>query len=311
MAPAGTVEYLAGYAWDVSDCAACGCRFTRHDQDVYKLLHESGGLWYYAAYRGLAGECRRLFEQRNRGGLRRVLSETPKYRFVIDRTSGDRSGHLLEVGCSRGYLTSYFILEGRRILGVDVASDAVAGAREAFGNHFALADSPAVDAGSPYDVVYHVGLIGCVCDPVGLTRRLLCLLKPGGRLLFNAPNRAALHLRDQLWLDSAPPPDVVTLFPEGFWTRLFSEQSEVVEEVETLPARSSVNLALGGLCGRRWRKPAPRALAAGGPHWTQPAGEGWRLFERVVSKTARLTGLARLARPRAADFGLFVQMTAR
>ena len=79
MAPAGTVEYLAGYAWDVSDCAACGCRFTRHDQDVYKLLHESGGLWFFKAYRGLAGECRRLFEQRNRGGLRRVLSETPKY----------------------------------------------------------------------------------------------------------------------------------------------------------------------------------------------------------------------------------------
>ena len=195
---------------------------------------------------------------------------------------------------------------------MDVASDAVAGAREAFGNHFALADSPAVDAGSPSDVVYHVGLIGCVCDPVGLTRRLLCLLKPGGRLLFNAPNRAALHLRDQLWLDSAPPPDVVTLFPEGFWTRLFSEQSEVVEEVETLPARSSVNLALGGLCGRRWRKPAPRALRGRRATLDAAGGRGsWRLFERVVSKTARLTGLARLARPRAADFGLFVQMTAR
>ena len=43
----------------------------------------------------------------------------------------------------------------------------------------------------PYDVIYHVGLIGCVADPIAFTRRLLAMLKPGGTLLFNAPNRDA------------------------------------------------------------------------------------------------------------------------
>ena len=45
-----------------------------------------------------------------------------------------------------------------------------------------------IRAEAPYDFIYHVGMIGCVSDPVKLTRELLALLKPGGILLFNAPN---------------------------------------------------------------------------------------------------------------------------
>ena len=99
---------------------------------------------------------------------------------------------------------------GRPILGIDVSPEASTSARASFGDHFAVG----LDAAQPpYDVIYHVGLIGCVDDPIALTRRLLAMLKPGGLLLFNAPNRDALGLDGQLWLDSAPPPDLVTLFP--------------------------------------------------------------------------------------------------
>src|SRR5437660_518436 len=84
---------------------------------------------------------------------------------------------------------------------------------------FECDDDRAMDAMAPYDVVYHVGTIGCVADPLGMTKRLLGLLKPGGRLLFNVPNRDGCYLRGQLWIDAAPPPDVVTLFPSGFWRR--------------------------------------------------------------------------------------------
>src|SRR5207253_2971715 len=127
--------------------------------------------------------------------------------------------------------------------------------------------------------------IGCVGDPIGLTKQLLTLLKPGGRLLFNAPNRSALHLNGQLWLDSAPPPDVVTLFPEGFWKRHFSNEADVVEGVEMLPADHAAMVGLRSLSGRRWRKPEPQLLGAAGVrchHWPQRTEGGWRFFERCV-----------------------------
>jgi len=98
---------------------------------------------------------------------------------------------------------------------------------------------------SGYDVIYHVGVIGCVADPIGLTTELLRMLRPGGKLLFNAPNRGGLHLNGQLWLDSAPPPDLVTLFPETFWKRRFSDVANVVERAEMLSSDTIKQAYLG------------------------------------------------------------------
>ena len=127
------------------------------------------------------------------------------------------SASILEVGCSRGYLAAYSILAGRRIRGVDVSAEAVQAARASFGDYFAVAGTPEATTAAPFDFIYHVGLIGCVADPLAMTRGLLSMLKPGGQLIFNAPNKDALRFPNQLWIDSAPPPDLVTLFPPGFW----------------------------------------------------------------------------------------------
>jgi SAM-dependent methyltransferase len=306
------VEYIAGYSWTVHDCAVCGCRFTIHDDRVYELLHQSGAISYYSDYREFARQSQELFRKADREALRRFLAATSKYRFVIERVDREPAGaRILEVGCSRGYLTACFILAGRNILGADVSSEAVKEARAAFGNHFVVAGDPAITAGGPYDLIYHVGMIGCVADPVGLTRQLLSLLRPGGALLFNAPNRAALHLRHQLWLDSAPPPDVVTLFPRGFWIRQFSEAAKVTEEVELLPRDQALRIGLRRLFRRTWRKPTAKPLERCGERghtWSQEAGGGWRLFERMAGKIGRASGLAALAPGRPADFGLFVAM---
>ena len=49
-ATAGQVEYYAGFAWFVYDCATCGCRFTKHDDSIYDWLHEQPQS-IYALYR--------------------------------------------------------------------------------------------------------------------------------------------------------------------------------------------------------------------------------------------------------------------
>jgi SAM-dependent methyltransferase len=311
--PAGQVEYFEHYSWRVTDCTACGCRYTAHDGAVYEALHQSGAIDYYADYRGLAAQAKRLFDARDLAAYQNLLFENAKYRFVITETASVPPGaNLLEVGCSRGYLTAYFVAKGWRILGVDASSDAIHAARRDFGDHFALAGSPAVQQGAPYDVIYHVGTIGCVADPIGMTHALLDLLKPGGRLLFNAPNRRACSMRNQLWLDTAPPPDLVTLYPEGFWRKYFGERAEVRESVEMMDANRAFAIAAARRLGRSWRLPRPKRLNGLGA-LQQPGGNRsnqlWRWIERQAERFGRLTGASRLASPEPTEFGLFVVMS--
>jgi len=200
------------------------------------------------------------------------------------------------------------------VTGVDVSPAAVQSARQAFGNHFVLEGDPAIEAGAPYDVIYHVGTIGCVADPLGLTRRLLSLLKPGGALLFNSPNRDSCWLSDQLWVDGAPPPDLVSIFPPGFWARQFSAEANVEEEIESCASDTALKIGLGKLFGRRWKAPVPVPLNQTSDHYQngnrpgRPDDSSWRAFENLILRVGRRTGLSRLAPSQPAEFGVFVKM---
>jgi SAM-dependent methyltransferase len=312
----GEVEYYSGFAWKVFDCLACGCRFTKHDQSIYDWLHSKPGS-VYGLYRELADKCKDLFDRGDLSGLKRELSKTAKYKFVIEAAEQHpRSARLLEVGCARGCVTSYFILAGWKIKGADVSPDAVAGARAAFGDRFVMADSKAIEEGAPYDVIYHVGTIGCVSDPLGLTRDLLKLLTPGGQLLFNAPNADSCSLRGQLWLDAAPPPDVVTLFRQGFWRNQFFSVGDVAEDVEMCPPDQALKIGLRNVFGRRWQAPKPLPLDAsadayqhGRPENDHVKNRVWHLFERGSLKIGRAVHLSHLAAQQPTPFGLFVKMT--
>jgi SAM-dependent methyltransferase len=311
IANRGFVEYYFGYRWPVYDCDHCGCRFTSHDHSTYDLLYSERSSCY-SRYSGQAAICKILFDRRDRAGLRAELSKGAKYRFIIEEIVREPGGaRILEIGSSLGHLTSYFVLAGRRITGVDISSKAVAAASAAFGDHFVLAGDPSIEAQAPYDVIFHVGTIGCVADPIGTTRHLLDMLKSGGRLLFNAPNRGGCSLRDQLWFESAPPPDLVTLFRPGFWRDRFGDMALVSEEIEYCSPEQNLVIALRKLAGRRWRKPVPMPLSESERLSAPPprfADTLWRNFERVVGKLARSTGLLGLAPLYPSEFGLFVKM---
>src|SRR5215467_3611592 len=166
----GQVEFYFGYSWPIYDCDDCGCRFTPHDNSTYDLLYSERSSCY-SRYRGQAERCKILFDRGDRAGLRAELSQGSKYRFIINELDQDPpAARILEIGSSRGHLTSYFILVGRRITGVDISPKAVAAAAADFGDHFVQAGDPSIDAQAPYDVIFHVGTIGCVADPVGMTK---------------------------------------------------------------------------------------------------------------------------------------------
>jgi SAM-dependent methyltransferase len=314
IAKCGEVEFYFGYAWPIYDCDGCGCRFTRHDTSAYDLLYTETGSCYNR-YIGLSEATKAAFDRRDLAGLRAALSKARKYRHIIEQVAAEPTyARLLEIGCSRGHLTSHFILENRPITGIDVSPKAVAAAIAAFGNHFMLAGDPRIEAQAPYDLIYHVGTIGCVADPIGMTRDLLRMLKPGGRLLFNSPNRDSCALPDQLWFDSAPPPDVVTMYRPGFWRRYFGELAEVNEEIEQEPPRQNFFIALRRVVGRRWKKPSPIPLnesqRTSAPTLTR-GDRLWRDFERVIGRIGPWTGVFRLAPPAPSEFGLLVTMRKR
>lgn len=305
------VEYFSGFPCAIVDCDACGCRSSAHDATVHARLHEVPGISYYADYRALLAASQACFDRRDGAGLDQLLRARPKYQYVLDQLAQVGQGRILEWGCSRGYLTAPSILAGRDILGVDVAADAVTAARRAFGDHFVHEDSPVITERAPYAAIYHVGLIGCVADPVGLTRQLLSLLAPGGRLFFNAPNRNAMHRRGQVWLDSAPPPELITLFPEGFWSDHFGGEATVRETARITSPQDSTIKSLQHRLGAPWQPPAPHHIDSESAHeWHQPsAGPLWRALEAVVSKISTTMGVRLGAWPE--EYGLFVEMTAR
>jgi len=309
---AGIVEFFSGYAFPVFDCADCDCRFTWHDPSAYESFYAEARSCY-RRYLDQAARCKALFDRDDLAALRAELAAAAKYRFIIEELDREpRSACFLEMGCSRGHLTSYFILAGRRITGVDASARAVAAATEAFGSHFVCEGDPAIAAGAPYDAIYHVGTIGCVADPVGMTQRLLRLLKPGGRLLFNVPNRESCHLRGQLWIDSAPPPDVVTLFPPGFWRRYLADSAEVREEVELYPPERALFVGLQKFVGLRWRKPVPVPLGEGECASVSSRVYGnalWRFLERLLRRAGKVPALTGIAPSHPTEFGLFVCMT--
>jgi SAM-dependent methyltransferase len=315
VTPVGEVEYYPTYRFEVFDCGDCCCRFTQHLESVYESLHSNASSCYGLQLE-MASRAKKLFDEGDLVGLRQDLCASPKNRFVIETIDRyPRSTRLLEIGCSRGYLTSYFILAGFDVVGVDISASALGAASSYFGPFFVDAMSSTIEDRAPYDVVYHIGTIGCVSDPVALTRSLLRMLKPGGKLLFNAPNALACWLKDQVWLDFAPPPDVVTLFAPGFWKRLFSDEACVTEVVENCHSDDSLRIWLRKFA-YRWQPPRIESInqslvyyKQGPPQLPGAVSKLRRIVERGTLSFSSRFGLRSFVPSLPTPFGLFVTLT--
>jgi len=236
------------------DCLECGSRFAPWDGSVYEKLHTSERSVYGGHFR-LAEEARRLFRLRRVEELRELLITNPKNRFVIEAIEAEGEVRkILEIGCGRGYLTSYFIARGHDILGVDISPSAVGWAKEAFGDHFAPIGSQRAGSSASYDVVYHVGTIGCVESPLEMTEDLLRCVRRGGLLLFNAPNAYECRRSGKMWIAGSQPPDLVTLFSPSIWEERFSALARVevtVRKASPGEAAATLSERLTGRARRR------------------------------------------------------------
>src|SRR5215475_7822054 len=77
------IEFYFGYAWKIYDCENCGCRFTAHDASTYEFLYSERSSCYNR-YSIQADRCKDFFDRGDLAGLRAELSQSAKYKFIIE-----------------------------------------------------------------------------------------------------------------------------------------------------------------------------------------------------------------------------------
>jgi 2-polyprenyl-3-methyl-5-hydroxy-6-metoxy-1,4-benzoquinol methylase len=114
---------------------------------------------------------------------------------ILHHTDG-RRGLLLDVGCATGVLLELARLRGWQVCGVDVSEYATRIAREYY--NLDIFTGELAEAAYPdehFDVVVMDDLIEHVADPSALVQESHRILRTGGLLAVNTPNRAGLwHL---------------------------------------------------------------------------------------------------------------------
>ncbi len=277
----GTLSVYLDYEAPLYDCNDCKCRFSPRDESIYEHLHASETS-SYAGHVRYAQELASLFTQGSLSELGQHLSRFDKNKLVIDSINQlDEHSNILELGCSCGYLTSYAIKAGHRILGVDISNSAVERANALFGEHFAVTESRALSDRAPYDLIYHVGTIGCVDTPLEFTQTYFDMLKPGGQLVFNCPNLRHCKELDLDWMTSCSPPDLVCLFQPNVWESRFRANAEVtIQEIDRPMAVHDLAKAVGRLL------PKDYLFKNSTLHWRSKLR---RLYYRYAFKMSRLS----------------------
>ncbi len=111
--------------------------------------------------------------------------------------SGER---VLEVGCSNGALTQRLRAKGCAVVGIEVRPDAAEKAR-VFCEEVLVGDVEHLVfpwRHASFDVILLLDVLEHLVDPATTVRKLIPLLRPGGRILVALPNVAQWHVRFRL-----------------------------------------------------------------------------------------------------------------
>lgn len=216
------------------DCSQCQNRFVYRHFDVHENMHADNQSPYFF-HENIAKKIHGAYLRKDLKFIERYFSKDPRFKFIDNALAGaGKDIEICEIGCSVGYTTSYFILKGYNILGVDISQTAINKAASYFGNHFALLDNNFFEKHEgQFNYVFLLGTIGCVDNPVRFIENILRICKPGGKVLLNAPNVAAAKEMNSVWINGTTPPDLITLFSESFWINYF--KNVALTQVEYKP----------------------------------------------------------------------------
>lgn len=212
------------WSFPIYECDQCGARFALRDPSInyHEILHKKTGGGYEYQYkiakhvkeylaRGALAECEQYLTKAG-------YKYAELIRFI---KSKNKKARILEVGCSSGFMTAFLRSIGYDIEGVDVSKTAIEYAQKTFGPYYSLQPK-----NKQYDLIIHLGLIGCVNDPKKFILHYLDLLKTNGIMFFNSPNVESPRQLGELWA-STPPPDLIYLFSEKSFKYIVNDSFDV------------------------------------------------------------------------------------
>jgi SAM-dependent methyltransferase len=252
-----------------------------------------------------------------------------RYRWAAEIVSG---GRVLDAGCGAGWGTAVLAKGGAEAVGIDLSPVAISEARNANGNaaRFEQRDMREMPfADGEFDHVVCFEAIAQVANLGHTLDEFRRVLRPGGKLLVSAPNRAAYPAGNPLHLSEIDSAELETLLGERFakvavhrqqsyHASLLGSAAMLAHDDPEMPVTASIVKALGEPPGSELHAVAaatdgelpvvPAWLALGelvDYREQQSQLEEWR--ERAVEAEARVLAqarkLQRCDRKRAADAG--------
>ena len=113
---------------------------------------------------------------------------------------------ILEIGCGLGYLTYALNKEGYNAIGLDISKEAIANAKEKFGDYYVCADlfEFVKEAKNSYDIIILTEVIEHLEDPIKFIETVKEMLADNGKAIVTTPNRSIAPF-DIVWDSEAPP----------------------------------------------------------------------------------------------------------
>jgi trans-aconitate 2-methyltransferase len=171
--------------------------------------------WNPTQYERFAAERRQPFDD-----LLRLVAPVP-------------GGRAVDLGCGSGELTVelHRHVGAATTVGIDSSPAMLAGAPEADGVSFAVADLATFDDGAPYDVVFANAALQWVGDHEALLARLTGRLAPGGQLAIQVPCNhdhashtvSAALAAEVLGADAPADPVAVNVLPPARYAEVLHE----------------------------------------------------------------------------------------
>lgn len=192
------------------------------------------------------------------------------------------NARILEVGCGAGFSAEYLRGRYEQYVGLDYSSELIHIARGRHrwkGVRFCTTNIADYTPDEKFDIVFAIGVIHHLADADQLTRRMICLLRPGGWLVANEPQKGnpvidcsrAIRRRldgsysaDQvefsapelLHLFRSHALQEVRVFPQGFFSTPFAEVVFPAQRVSS--ALSRVTCWIDGIVEDRPIRPLRR-----------------------------------------------------
>jgi 2-polyprenyl-3-methyl-5-hydroxy-6-metoxy-1,4-benzoquinol methylase len=201
---------FVGPDFQIYDCQTCGLKFVANAGMIdYNFVYSQTEI-----YANVLEFARKLRRQED-ASWALVSRGHPMY-AVLSFLKNKKDLEILDVGCGYGELVWVMAMLGHKVLGIDVARQAIQFAKGLFGDMFYELDIKGLIKNAPdlkFDLITAVEVIEHLREPMEFVRDCASLLKDGGSLILTTPNgdyqeilpdRREQH-KNEIWKMEKPP----------------------------------------------------------------------------------------------------------